>query len=367
MWMLFLLVLGLAGAGRAAMVTPASAEICGRCHAAIHDAWKASVHARAMEDRLFQDSLDLAVQDFGGGIRKVCLSCHAPVAVRIGDLALDRKVSWEGVTCDYCHSIQNVSLAGLNPRAKVEFTLTKRGPLKDVDSNVHGTAYSAVFTSALACVSCHEYKTAAGFPVLATYTEWKNSRAAREGQDCQSCHMYQVAGAVVDPRVRRTKEAEINLHLMPGGHSIDQLNKAIGAKLAVSHEGGQLRVSVEVTNRGAGHSAPTGSALRQIILDVTADAYNGQHYRGERIYRRVVADAQGKEIDREHAAWVKSAKVLSDTRLAPDEKRTEAFTFPVPEGVESQVKAAFWYYYSPMARTEAQKRVTFLTLQRLVR
>jgi hypothetical protein len=41
---------------------PASAEVCGRCHRAIHEAWKESAHARAMESRLFQDALELAEQ-----------------------------------------------------------------------------------------------------------------------------------------------------------------------------------------------------------------------------------------------------------------------------------------------------------------
>ena len=64
---------------------------------------------------------------------------------------------------------------------------------------------------------------------------------------------------------------------------------------------------------------------------------------------------------------MKAAQTLSDTRLAAGEKRTETFTFPIPRGSQAQVKATFWYYYSPMARTESQKRITFLTLNRLVR
>ena len=58
--------------------------------------------------------------------------------------------------------------------------------------------------------------------------------------------------------------------------------------------------------------------------------------------------------------------MLSDSRLAPDEKRLEQFVFDVPQGVAAQVKAALVYYYSPMASIESQKRVTFLTMSRLV-
>jgi len=81
----------------------------------------------------------------------------------------------------------------------------------------------------------------------------------------------------------------------------------------------------------------------------------------------VVADEQGVTLTREHAAFLRAAKVVSDTRLASGENRTEVFVFPVPAGVAVQVRATFRYYFSPMARTEAERRVTFLTLRRLVR
>jgi hypothetical protein len=250
--------------------------------------------------------------------------------------------------------------------AKVQFSLVKHGPLKDSASTGHATAYSEVSTTSLICAPCHEYKNALGFPVLTTYTEWKISRAAKEGKQCQTCHMYQVAGNVVDPRIQRSRSAQVNLHQMPGSHSIEQLNKTIGATLSTARENGQLRVTVEVANRAAGHSVPTGSPLRQLVLEVSADSYDGQHFRGERVYRRVVADAQGKALDSADLSMVKSAKVLSDTRLASDEKRAEVFNFPVAAGVQTQVKATLLYLYSPVG-PDSQKRITFLTLQKLVR
>ncbi len=366
MELLLCLTLGLGAAGVLSMEPPDTAEACGRCHRAIHDAWKTSAHAKSMESRLFQDALEMAESDMGQEVRRTCLGCHAPAAVRTNDLALRRKVSWEGITCDYCHSIDNVSFAGANPAARVQFSLVKNGPLKDADSNGHATAYSEVFTSSAICAPCHEYTDSFGFPVLTTYSEWKRSRAAREGKQCQSCHMYQVAGKVVDPRVRRSEEAQINLHAMPGSHSLEQLNRTIGATLTTTREAGRLRVAIEVANRFAGHSVPTGSPLRQLVLEVAADSYDGKHYRDRRVYRRAVADEQGKEIDREHLAMVKPARLISDTRLAADERRTETFTFPIPEGVQAQVNATFWYYYSPLA-DESQRRITFLTLRKLVK
>jgi Cytochrome c554 and c-prime len=363
-WVLFL---ALVGPGWAATLEPmSSAEFCGRCHRAIFEAWKSSSHAQAMESRLFQDALELTETDYGVSARKTCLACHSPIGVKTGDFSLHNKVTWEGITCDYCHSLREVSLTGVNPKATVEYTLEKSGPLKDVNSSAHGTVYSPVHVSSLACAPCHEYRNSLGFPVLTTFSEWKNSPYAKEGKQCQSCHMYQVAGDVVDPRIQRTNQAQINLHQMPGGHSADQLTKAIFSQLSTSRKGDQLRVDVSVTNRSAGHYVPTGSPMRQVELELRVDSNDGKHLREQRLFRRVVADQQGKVLPVEPAAFFRAAKVLSDTRLAPGEKRVEAFSFAVPAGTQCRVTATFWYYYSPLARTESQKQITFLTISRIV-
>ncbi len=350
----------------AELSVPSSAEFCGDCHRAIEDGWKQSAHSQAVESRLFQDAMKVAETDYGAAARKTCLSCHSPIAVATGDLALVKKVSWEGITCDYCHSIRDVTLTGPNPKATVDYSLVKSGPWKDLTSPAHGTVYSAVHTSALICASCHDYRNSLGFPVLTTYTEWSKSEYGAKNQNCQSCHMYQVQGQVVDPRVQRTADAGINLHQIPGSHSMQQLEKALHAQLSAKHEGGRLEVVVEVTNRGAGHSVPTGSPMRQLILELRADPYGGAHFNEQRVFRRTVADAKGTTIEREPQAFIKGAKVVSDTRLAPGETRKETFTFQVPQGTRTQVEANLYYYYSPMATTEAQQKLKFLTLRRLV-
>ena len=345
---------------------PSSAEVCGDCHRAIFDGWKRSAHATAMESRLFQDALKRAEADFGVRARKNCLACHAPVAVLTGDLELVRKVSWEGVTCDYCHSIQEVTTTGGNPKAKVEFTLVKSGPSKDLFSPAHGTRFSPLHTSSLACITCHEYSNSQGFPVLATYSEWKNSTYGRSDVGCQACHMYRIEGDVVDPRVKRSATLTLNLHEIPGGHSIQQLNKAIKADLSTTREGDRLRVVVKLSNRGAGHYVPTGSALRQLILELQADSLAGHHFSEQRIYRRTVADRSGTVLNREDLVFIKGARVVTDTRLAPNETKTETFSFPIPQGTQTRVRASLYYYYSPLASSEAQQKVTFLELTRLV-
>jgi hypothetical protein len=345
---------------------PSSAELCGDCHREIHAGWKRSAHATAMESRLFQDALKMAESDFGASARKTCLGCHSPIAVQIGDLGLIRKVSWEGVTCDYCHSIREVRIRGTNPRARVEFSLVKSGPSREAVSTAHQTVFSVVHTSSLACITCHEYTNSQGLAVLTTYTEWKQSAYGEDSGGCQSCHMAAVQGNVVDPSVKAGSRSQLNIHEIPGSHSVTQLNKAIRAQLSATHQGGQLKVTVKLKNQGAGHSVPTGSPLRQLILELRAAAYNGKQFQEKRVYRRTVADASGTTLNREHLVFMKGARVVSDTRLAANESRTETFTFPVPQGVQTQVDASFYYYYSPTASTEAEQKVKFLSLRRLV-
>ena len=346
--------------------SPATAEVCGRCHRSIHESWKGSAHARAAESRLFQDAVEMAVADSGPAARKICLGCHAPVAVLSGDENLLRKVSWEGITCDYCHSIRDVTLAEPNPKVSITFSLVKSGPLKDAASMAHGTAYSAVHSSSLACVSCHEYRNSLGFPVLTTYSEWLESPYGKEQVQCQSCHMSRVAGHVVDPRIKRTNEAKINMHEMPGSHSLAQLTKTVRAVLTATRQSGHVQVVLDVENSAAGHRVPTGSPLRKIVVDVSA-AGPGVNFREERAFARTVADQQGKPVNSEHMAFLKAAKLVADTRLRPREKRRETFNVPAPANTPVTVRATFRYYYSPTARTEAEQRVTFLTLNQYVR
>ncbi len=68
-----------------------------------------------------------------------------------------------------------------------------------------------------------------------------------------------VAANIVDPKVKRVEGAFVNLHEMPGGHSLHQLNKSIRMRiLGLDRTPKGLRAQVVVHNVGAGHSVPTG-------------------------------------------------------------------------------------------------------------
>ncbi len=344
----------------------ASAERCGACHREIHAAWKTSAHANAMESRLFQDALALVEDDFGETATRTCLRCHSPLGTELQDYSLKLKVSWEGVTCDYCHSMRSVSMSGPNPVARQEYTLTKSGPIEGATPLAHGVVFSEVHTTSQVCAPCHEYQNSEGLQVLSTYSEWEESRYATENVQCQSCHMGNVEGNVVDPSVIAS-DAALNLHQMPGGHSMEQLNRAVRLSLNTAREADKVSISVVIENAGAGHYVPTGSPMRRMVLEVRANAYRGEDLTETRTYSRVVADASGTPVDFEHRAFVRGAKVVSDTRLAPDEKRTETFTMTAASGVPVQVVAELYYYYSPMATSESEERIRFREVRRIVR
>ena len=343
---------------------PASAELCGRCHRAIHQAWKTSAHAVAMTSQVFLDAQQAAYDEFGAEARKICLSCHAPMAAHLNDWELSRKVSWEGVTCDYCHSIRAVAVDGKNPKAAVQFGSVRSGPSKDSVSPAHGTAYSSVHVSALLCAVCHEYKNGLGFPVVTTYSEWKESPSGKGDLECQQCHMELVQGSVVEPRVKRDSSHLVNLHAMPGSHSISQLNKALTAKLTATRAGENAEVVVKVKNEGAGHFLPTGSPMRQLILEVKATSAGVTIGTEKRIYTKTLADAEGVTIQKEHVAFIKAAKVVSDTRLAPEETKSEVFTFKIPPGRPARIDAAFYYFHPATADPDRGGRIKFLELSK---
>lgn len=107
--------------------------------------------------------------------------------------------------------------------------------------------------------------------------------------------------------------------------------------------------------------------MRRLVLRVRAESYAGQKYSEERIYAREVADRDGNPLVREHDAFLKAAKLLSDNRITAGETRVENFTFPLQVGRPAVVVANLYYYYSPAVEGADVEKVSFMELSRLVR
>lgn len=336
-----------------------SAEECGRCHQDIHRYWRNSLHAQSSDNLRFQQAFQKAREEAGKD--PGCLPCHAPAAVYMQDARWEKKTSWEGVTCDFCHSVRSIRQGPGLPFV-VEAGSVKTGPLKGAKPTAHDAAYSAAYTSSTLCAPCHQYVNDKKFDVLTTYAEWQASAYPGKETTCQTCHMRTSTGHIVDPKVQRTSTSALNLHEMPGGHSVSELNRALLAQIQAERHGNAVDVVVTVTNRGAGHMLPTGSPLRAIVMVVEADNAAGARQSATRTFARVAVDANGQELTDEAAVFQRAVRAVSDNRLAPGERRTERFSFPMPTTAPVRALARFYYRYAPEAGARPDRGMPFLSV-----
>jgi hypothetical protein len=258
--------------------------------------------------------------------------CHAPTALASGDYEMQRPVTREGVSCDFCHTVADVDLSRRDQPFDLRPGAVKRGPLEYAKSPHHETAYSPLHkASPLLCAACHEYANASGVAVLSTYTEWNAGPYPARGQTCQECHMPLVPGATVkealDPSQRR-----INLHRVVGGSAASRVRGGLEVRFGeVAVGAASADVNVVVTNTGVGHSAPGGLSTKSLVLAVGVDTGSADlANRVEKVYRRELLDDHGKPLSTVADLFLKAASVGEDTRLKQKEARAERFTVPLP-------------------------------------
>ena len=200
------------------------------------------------------------------------------------------------------------------------------------------------------CGMCHNVNHPVnGLPLEATYTEWKNGPYAKEGIQCQDCHMTPGAGVTKPNPGQLTSFSEtrpyIYSHSIVGGNfavagllgSEEHKNLAqerlkaagkveiLGSSAVRTAEG--IAFKVKVSNVGAGHYLPTGlTETRQMWLHITVKDNSGKMLwesgaldakgeikPGAVIYNTVIADKNGRHTDR---VW-EAAKITYDHRIPP--------------------------------------------------
>lgn len=334
-----------------------SAKVCGQCHVAIYEGWKGSMHANAVTDPVFHTIFLETSRETGGKSDALCLSCHAPTTRVTKDWPMKDPLTQEGVTCDFCHSIRNVDLGKPDPLEVVPGKV-KWGPLKGVSSPVHEIAYSENHEKADLCGACHNFTNERGVPIFETYSEWTKSPQAKEGKTCQTCHMPNVAGLVVPTKVKPTNEVYINSHEAAGGHSLEQVRKAITIKLTdVTRSGDKVSAVVRLENVGSGHKVPTGLPTRRLVLRLQANGGGKQVYTEDRVFQKALLNEKGETITRDSDLFLHAVKVRDDNRLEPRTPRDEHFTFLVPEGKSVEVEALLYYSYQPRLIQETEMRI----------
>lgn len=289
---------------------PVSADNCGTCHNSVYPQWVGSNHAGTARNEWVMD-LYSGTGTAGGGNGYIfrdthdasetgfCSACHAPMAEVLdpGNVFLDEvsdPAALEGVNCVTCHQLDSVdgSPAHLNdlhllgkatyrfPQGKDATETFVWGPLTDVTFGGMQASHSTLHKQSLICASCHQYnRPSNGVAGQHTFTEWLASSYAVPGpgyKTCQDCHMPpSVAPGTLCIFADADRPGDQRRQHIFVGSTPEMLQDNLSLTAAASEVGpGRIRVTADVANFGAGHSFPTGVAIRNALLVVTA-TWNG--------------------------------------------------------------------------------------------
>ncbi|MGE5188430.1 MAG: multiheme c-type cytochrome [Gemmatimonadota bacterium] len=304
-----------------------SAAVCAQCHPEIHRTWRGSLHARAFTDPAFQLAYD-RVRRAEPGRTTPCEWCHNPMRFLLAPGDPRAAIfAQEGVTCDFCHSVESASAGGDFPRYRARPGV-KFGPWDGRSGkSPHTTRFSRLHLSSTFCAGCHELRNAHGVPVLSTYSEWEESFYRGEGVQCQFCHLPQLFGA--DFIAASGGKGPLD-HAMVGGHSRDRLAKAIPLEAALTLSGAEARLTIRVKNDTVGHKTPSGIPSHRIRLaSVVYDDAGTALGRKDEVFERVLGDGNGQPLPHPEMVFTEAREVLKDNRIAPKETREVVHVFPV--------------------------------------
>src|SRR5215470_18946406 len=285
-------------------------ESCGTCHPAQFADWRESVHAAASGPGIAGQLVEMRESDPSSAY--ACLACHAPLAEQGPLVAVGRELrenpdydvalAGRGVPCAACH-VRGHQRFG-PPRR--DGSVASTAPRETLPHN--GVTRTPAFLKAEFCRGCHQFE-ADGFALNGkllenTYNEWRGSRFAREGVQCQDCHMPE----------RR--------HRWRGIHDADMVRSGltITAKPgAARYRPGDIAVvTLRMTSTRIGHAFPTYVTPRVVLsgelVDETGLAIAGS--RQEKIVGREVTLDLSREV--------------FDTRLYPGQSAVLTFRAKVP-------------------------------------
>ncbi len=275
---------------------------CVDCHPAHVDQWSGSMHAYAGDDPVFLAMNDKGQDETNGELGDFCVTCHAPVALRLG-LTQDGTNLGElpahlrGVTCYSCHLVDAVEGTHNNPLSWATDRRLRGGIADPVDSP-HRSAWSPLHDgselgSSDMCGSCHDIVLPGGLHLERTYQEWQNSIFAVDFQgslSCGSCHMHGRTGAAAT--TEGAPERRVHDHGFPGidtaliewpnrAEQLDLVQRELDGTLLVDicarDQSDGLQIEVLLDNLGAGHGFPSGATMdRRAWLELTA-------YRGDEV------------------------------------------------------------------------------------
>lgn len=217
----------------------------------------------------------------------------------------------EGVTCDLCHKIADVTVGprgGLDgairllrpteddPSPLLKLRPIGFGPWADVINPFMGASFQPQFRSGELCSACHEYameplapedtalldraRWPDGVPLHTTWSEWAASLYA-PAITCPGCHMPQYDE---DTGIANLGDLGIAPGIAAGwlrapgelrSHSFDSNDvlaaAAVDLRIRLTDgPAGTVEATVTLANVGGGHALPTGEPMRQVAVLVSA-------------------------------------------------------------------------------------------------
>jgi hypothetical protein len=272
-------------------------EACGTCHPTQYTDWRESIHAAAMGPGVAGQLVEMLQSDPGAAIG--CYACHAPLAEQATlrrtpdglekNPGFDASLSERGVVCAGCH-VRGHERFGPPRRDGSLGSATRRNTLPH-----NGVTRTPAFLEAEFCRGCHQFTSKGpalnGKLLQDTYNEWRASRFARVGVQCQDCHMPD----------RR--------HRWQGIHDPDMVRSGltIAVRTGASRyrTGDVLTATLRVASTGVGHAFPTYVTPRVVLRAELVDT-DGEVVPGSR-EEKIIAREVTLDLSRE----------IFDTRLLP--------------------------------------------------
>jgi hypothetical protein len=277
-------------------------ESCGTCHPAQLADWRTSWHAAAMGPGVSGQLAEMMAGDPATALG--CLGCHAPLAEQAPLVAegarfrpnpvFEATLGQKGLVCAGCHVRAHERFGP----PKRDGSLESTGPRQTLPHG--GVTRTPAFLASEFCQGCHQFTPDGlalnGKLIEDTYNEWKASRFAREGVQCQDCHMPD----------RR--------HLWRGIHDPDMVRSgltiAVKPGAARYRPGETVAVTLRVESTRVGHAFPTYVTPKVVLRAELLDA-GGAVIAGS-LEELVIAREVALDLSREHF----------DTRLRPGQSAT---------------------------------------------
>lgn len=270
-----------------------TAGYCGTaCHNDIYRQWQQSMMAQAFThhwDEIEYFELALPHARLEPELAKVeadCNGCHTPMAYLTGDIPPQKPKNNtranESVSCEVCHLI-----SGFKGDIPYNFNYTiKPGHTKysgrsgGVDSPNHDIKLSEIHKSGDLCGICHNEKSPFDVWVKSTHLEWKEGPYAKEGVQCQDCHMPKAKGKTA---IMGNTYDDARQHLFHGAHDPGKVRGTIELRIhsdiTEAEPGEPVKFTIVLFNQKTGHKFPTGSVEDRILwLHVEATDANGNVY-----------------------------------------------------------------------------------------